>query len=671
MKGLPSPPRVALVGIHGHGAVHLSNIRRLEEVGRCRLVAVADPHPPVSVIGSAVAVHADLDGLLAAVAADVVVLCTPIHTHAALAEAAMLAGADVLLEKPPVPTMAQFVHLQRVCTQTGRLCQVGFQGLGSAAVATLRAAVASGVLGEVRAIVAECAWVRPVSYFSRSRWAGRRELGGVPVMDGALTNPFAHAVVTALHVDGSDRVEDVLSVEPDLFRANDICSDDTSVVRIRTRRGTAITIAATLCAPEDAQPKVIVRGSRATAVLSYVQDAIRIEPVLGTEEAPADLLALAGRYERADLLANLLDHRVDPSVPLITDLTVTGSFTAVLDAIRRAPDPTPIPADCITWVGGDEDTTGRHAVVSGVRRWIRLAVDRGRTFTELGAPWTNRAAAGRDRDLRLLDRDIGCLRTGLDVKAKHSARPYLHPLRTLSGLTVTDAEPADHPWHLGLGIAVADVNGNNLWGGPTYRADHGYRWLGDHGRIELMDSTDTPASADQLLHWLAADGSTTLIERRKLTWSRPGGPDTDGWWLLDLTSILEPAGAAVRLGSPATHGRTGAGYGGLFWRLPALDEVQVRTATAVGERDVHGQVSPWLTVSLRQADHRGTLLIVADPEAGDPWFVRIADYPAIGAAWAWDRPVTVRRGKPLHRRYRIVIADGARDPKALKRCVDP
>jgi len=653
--------RVALVGVHGYGAVHLANVRALQERGRCRLVAIADPVPPSpEAIGPGVAVFADLVGLLASVPVDVVVLCTPIHLHAAPAEAAMRAGADVLLEKPPVPTMAEFVHLQQVCAETGRACQVGFQSLGSAAVAALRTAVATGVLGEVRSIVAEGAWIRPESYFRRSHWVGRRELDGVPVMDGVLTNPFAHAVATALHVDGSDLVDDVLSVEPDLFHANDIHSDDTSVVRIRTRRGTALTVAATLCAPAEAEPTVTVRGSRCAAVLSYVRDTIEIEPVAGQGDPPT---GLAGPHGRVDLLANLLDHRDDPSIPLLAELSATGSFTAVLDAIRRAPAPAPIPAGCVTRVGVDEQ---RHVVVRDVRRWIRLAVDRGRTFTELGAPWTRRASVGSDLVLSLLDREIACCRTGLDVPREHAPRPYLHPLRTLGGLTVTDAGPADHPWHLGLGIAVQDVHGANLWGGPTFGRDVGYRWRPDHGRIEPVDRHDSPAAVQQTLRWVDALGTSLLTERRRLTWVLPDDPDGEGTWLLDLASTLDAAaGGGVRLGSPATNGRAGAGYGGLFWRLPPADELEVSTPTATGEADVHGSVAPWLAVTLRIGAHRATLVLVADPQAADPWFVRVSDYPGVGAAWAWDRPVIVTPGHPLQRSYRFVVADGRRIPQQL------
>ena len=80
-------------------------------------------------------------------------------------------------------------------------------------------------------------------------------------MDGVLSNPFAHAVATALRVDGSTRVEDVLTVETDLFRANDINSDDTSTVRVTTRRGTTLLFAATLCSPVVDNPEVIVSGT--------------------------------------------------------------------------------------------------------------------------------------------------------------------------------------------------------------------------------------------------------------------------------------------------------------------------------------------------------------------------------------------------------------------------
>ena len=44
--------------------------------------------------------------------------------------------------------------------------------------------------------------------------------------------------------------------------------------------------------------------------------------------------------------------------------------------------------------------------------------------------------------------------------------------------------------------------------------------------------------------------------------------------------------------------------------------------------------------------------------AGEPWFVRVRDYPGLGSALAWDRPVSLQSGDMLHRRFDIAIADG-------------
>ena len=124
----PEAARIAVIGIHGHGASH---VRNAGEVGR--LVAVVDPRPPEPDSPAAapdVRWFGDMDSLLAAdLDLDAVVLCTPLHTHATMTTALLRAGVDVLLEKPPTTTLSEFDDLLRVAEETGRLCQVGFQSL--------------------------------------------------------------------------------------------------------------------------------------------------------------------------------------------------------------------------------------------------------------------------------------------------------------------------------------------------------------------------------------------------------------------------------------------------------------------------------------------------------------------------------------------------------------
>ena len=112
-------PRIALVGVHGFGERHLANVARLQATGALDLVAIADPHPPRDgALGSSVAVFEILDDLLAAgTAPDVVILATPIQTHVPLAKAALSAGADVYVEKPPAASLSQFQDLLAALAQ--------------------------------------------------------------------------------------------------------------------------------------------------------------------------------------------------------------------------------------------------------------------------------------------------------------------------------------------------------------------------------------------------------------------------------------------------------------------------------------------------------------------------------------------------------------------------
>src|SRR5690348_15396559 len=48
-----------------------------------------------------------------------------------------------------------------------------------------------------------------------------------------------------------------------------------------------------------------------------------------------------------------------------------------------------------------------------------------------------------------------------DLPRTLSPRPYLHPVRTLAGTSVTELQPADHPHHLGVSVAVSDLGGAN------------------------------------------------------------------------------------------------------------------------------------------------------------------------------------------------------------------
>jgi hypothetical protein len=245
----------------------------------------------------------------------------------------------------------------------------------------------------------------------------------------------------------------------------------------------------------------------------------------------------------------------------------------------------------------------------------------------------------------------------LDIRL--APRPYLHPVRTLAGVAVTDALCYDHPWHMGASVTIADVDGYNFWGGRTFVRDDGYVWKDDHGRIVPVGGSPVENGYTERLHWCDAAGTIILRERRTVT----AAAAPLGWELSFAYALSTPAEAEVLLGSPATHGRPGqAGYGGFFWRAAPGPAVAF-TADADAP---HGSAAPWLALTV--AD-RYTLVFRGLADA-DRWFVRTEEYVGVCAALAFDDPLPVKPTAPLSRQIRVLIADGVLSPAQITESIN-
>ncbi|MET8151451.1 PmoA family protein [Actinoplanes sp. NPDC049668] len=238
-----------------------------------------------------------------------------------------------------------------------------------------------------------------------------------------------------------------------------------------------------------------------------------------------------------------------------------------------------------------------------------------------------------------------------DVDPLLGPRPYLHPVRTLGGVPVTDALPEDHRWHLGVSVAMQDADGVNLWGGRTYVRGQGYTWLEDHGRIEHAAWLPAPAGGfAERLRWLSPAGEVLLTEVRTVR----AEPAPLGWEL--SFSYALSADRDVRLGSPATNGRPdGAGYGGFFWRA-APGPATTFTRDHEGEDEVNGSAEPWVALT----GPGPYTLVFRGLRDDDRWFVRTANggYAGVCAALAFEKELVVRAGVPLERSLTVLVADG-------------
>jgi predicted dehydrogenase len=377
------PVKVALVGASGHGLWHRRQIAPLHDEGVLRLVALVDVRPvepaPDAPVPRTTGVFTDHREMLATARPDVVVICTPPHTHLAIAVDALRAGCDVLLEKPPVLSLAEHDALAAALAGTGLACQVGFQALGSAALGEFTAALVEGRVGTVTGISTVASWRRDDAYYGRSPWAGRRTVNGRPSLDGAIANPLAHALMHALAVaatlDAGDAAAPRL-VELERYRTRStIDVDDTASLRLTLPSGRPVVMAVTLCGEDFIPGEVIVQGTAGRAVLEYPTDRLLLPGDTGLREVPG----------RASLLGNLLDHRADRSVPLIAPLSRTLPFTVVLEAVGAAPDPVLLDRRWYEQVGAPP---ARMHVIGGVNATLRAAADRMALLSELSTvPW--------------------------------------------------------------------------------------------------------------------------------------------------------------------------------------------------------------------------------------------------------------------------------------------
>ncbi|MFF8595746.1 Gfo/Idh/MocA family protein [Streptomyces sp. NPDC015220] len=371
-----APLPLVLAGARGHGRRHLDNVRRLQRrglvrlVGVCELTPLTDDEIPEGL--GRPAQSDDFGALLDATGARIAVICTPIPTHTRLALTAAERGVHLLLEKPPAPSYAEFRRIADGVAAAPVACQIGFQSLGSHAVPAVRELIAQGAIGRVTGIGAAGAWARDEAYYRRAPWAGRRRLNGADVVDGVLTNPLAHATATALALLGTTRAEDVTGIETELWRANAIESDDTSCVRVTTTRG-PVAVAATLCAEHPGEPYVLVHGTSGRITLWYKQDRVLLQRA---GHGPREF-----RHGRTDLLENLVAH-VTTGAGLLVTPAGTGAFMRVVEAVRTAPDPRPLPS------GAWRPDAGAHRrVVPGIDGLVADCADTLRLYSELGAPW--------------------------------------------------------------------------------------------------------------------------------------------------------------------------------------------------------------------------------------------------------------------------------------------
>lgn len=273
--------------------------------------------------------------------------------------------------------------------------------------------------------------------------------------------------------------------------------------------------------------------------------------------------------------------------------------------------------------------------------------------------------------LRARELGQGVVLNGPDTTDPQSSpRPWVHPFTTPTGAVVTDDRPADHPWHRGLSLAVAnldagDATPHNFWGGPTF-VEGEYAQLDNNGHQRLVERRVDADASTESLHWCAADGRVLLTESRRLEQHRSNRSRVPVTRLDWTSTVVSTSSRPLGFGSPTTAGRPAAGYGGLFLRAsPAfigaevlLDGVVVEPSRAMGRRAQWAALrTPRLTVVMA-ADG-------ANPVSPSPWFVRTEAVAMLCAAPFFDEQWMLAPGAAATWRWTVLACDGSIDAASL------
>jgi len=243
-----SAHRVAVLGC-GYWGKNL--VRNFHALGA--LAAVADVAPQgratAAQIAPGVAVHDQIDAVLEDRSIAGVVIGTPAETHAELAERALLAGKDVLCEKPLALRYSDARRIHDLALARGRILMVGHILEYHPAIRRLQELIVDGQLGRIRYI-----------------YSNRTNLGKVRREENILWSFAPHDIAVILRLVGALPFQ-VIAAGGAYVQAN---IADVTVTQLLFDNGVAAHVFVSWLNPFKEQ-KLVVVGSRRMATFDDVR----------------------------------------------------------------------------------------------------------------------------------------------------------------------------------------------------------------------------------------------------------------------------------------------------------------------------------------------------------------------------------------------------------------
>jgi predicted dehydrogenase len=171
---------IAIVGFGLIGRRHAEVVRRSPGLS---LAAIVDPdgNSRKSAVELGTKAFASLDEMFEEITPDGLVLATPTPMHLDQGLTCISRGCPVLIEKPIAVTSSEAGILTDAAEAAGVPLLVGHHRRHNGMVRAAKNLLASGAIGDVRAVQATCWFYKPDHYFRAAPWRMRKGAGPISV----------------------------------------------------------------------------------------------------------------------------------------------------------------------------------------------------------------------------------------------------------------------------------------------------------------------------------------------------------------------------------------------------------------------------------------------------------------------------------------------------------
>ncbi len=195
---------------------------------------------------------------------DTIDICTPSGCHFEQAKEAILAGKNVIIEKPMCTVLEDAKNLIALAKEKNVFLAVISQSRFSDAVRVVRQTIKDGDMGSLVSASLMMRYYRGMKYYNSAAWRGTLKYDG----GGVLMNQGIHGIDLLCYIMGKPK--SVTGYARTLFR--DIEVEDTAVVALEFENGALATIDATVCSSPSFSKKFIFAGEKGTIIME--EDAI-------------------------------------------------------------------------------------------------------------------------------------------------------------------------------------------------------------------------------------------------------------------------------------------------------------------------------------------------------------------------------------------------------------